>query len=116
MNNIKRKYKTILACIALIALTAIPIVAATADISWPASPPEQQVLSYNVYVATNGTSNPQLLGSSASTNLQANLAPGYQYYVTVRAVNLTGQGGASPATATPPLPSAPGAPTVNISP
>lgn len=84
----------------------------TVNVRWPANPAAQQVSSYSIFVATNGTSNPGQIGSSTTTNFTTTLPAGATYYFTVKAVNLAGTGASSSPAATPGLPSAPATPSL----
>jgi hypothetical protein len=107
------KTKTSLLMIGLLLAFLMPALCETITISWPANAAAQQVSSYSVFVATNGTSNPGLLGTSTTTNLSASLGSGFQYFFTVKAHNLGGTSGSSSPASTPSLPTAPSpAPTV----
>jgi len=96
-----------------------PVVTSTdssATVTWLANPPEQQVLNYGVYVATNGTSNPVLLATVPTTSYTTPLNSGFQYFFTIRAINMAGQGPASSSSSTPAAPTAPSTPIVETGP
>ena len=89
---------------------------ATVSLGWsaPASSGSAPVTSYNVYRGTSpggeGTS-PMSTGVTATTYTDATATNGTTYYYTVTAVNAVGEGTASgEASATPQVPSPPGAP------
>lgn len=82
-------------------------------LEWADNPPGELVEHYNVFQAFNGTAFVKVAESQTSEIDILDLAPGH-YDWKVTAVNLAGEGPASPVAVGPNLPSAPSQPTVTV--
>ena len=103
--------KTLIAlAVALIGFAAI---AEDRVVTWTASPPAEQVTSYDVQLQQNGGVY-NVITNTAATTITLDLTPGNEYNVRIVAKNLAGDSVPSDSTSTGAAPSKPAAPVISI--
>jgi hypothetical protein len=81
-------------------------------INWTANPPSEQVTSYDLQITHNGVTAPPLQVATNQHEIQ-DPTPG-TYSFSVRARNLAGNSPFGAVASTPPIPSTPPAPTIQV--